>query len=262
MNVLFLGYGRMGAAIGDAWVKAGLVGRIVAVDPSAPARDGVQLYADVSEVQEHAFDLIILAVKPALAVCVLEQLSDSHLGQATLVSVAAGVTCATLAKAVSNRCPVIRTMPNTPIMAGAGCTVLFSLDSMSPKVRASVSQLFEAVGKAFWVAEEGMLDAVTAISGSGPAYYHLFSEAMADAAITLGLPAELGRALAAQTAYGASVLQNAPNAEFASLRLAVTSPNGTTAAAISVFENRHSLRTLVSDAVQAAYDRSRELSRG
>ncbi|MEX0295246.1 pyrroline-5-carboxylate reductase dimerization domain-containing protein [Pseudomonas putida] len=124
-----------------------------------------------------------------------------------------------------------------------------------------MTRLFEAVGSASWVEHEGLLDTVTALSGSGPTYYHLFSEALAAAGVALGLSPELARPLAAQTALGAATLQTQPGADFVELRTAVTSPNGTTAAAIASFEQNEGLRRLVDAAMQAAHSRSQALSR-
>jgi pyrroline-5-carboxylate reductase len=260
MKALFIGYGRMGGALGNAWLNSGLIERLSIVDPVLPANAGEWRYSNLCDAPNEPFDLIVLAVKPAYASEALSGLTDCQCAQAIVVSVAAGVTQSTLSEAVRRRCPVVRTMPNTPVLVGAGCTGLYAGDQLSSPQRALIGQLFEAVGSACWVEAEGQLDAVTAISGSGPAYYHLFSEALAQAGIKLGLEPELARALAAQTAYGAATLQHQPQADFAELRIAVTSPNGTTAAAIEVFEEQARLRELVEAAAAAAYRRSVELS--
>ncbi len=261
MNVLFIGYGRMGGALGDAWLRGGLVSHLSIVDPGLTPDPEQGRYAHLEEVPaERAFDLIVLAVKPAYASAALAGLNDRQCSQAVVVSVAAGVTERTLSNAVGQRSPVVRAMPNTPVLVGAGCTGLYASERLGTARRAIISDLFEAVGSAYWVAEEGLLDAVTAISGSGPAYYHLFSEALAEAGIKLGLDPQLARDLAAQTAFGAATLQHQPHANFTDLRIAVTSPNGTTAAAIDVFETQAKLRELVEAATYAAHRRSVELS--
>ncbi|MFJ4348091.1 pyrroline-5-carboxylate reductase [Pseudomonas sp. NPDC089401] len=263
MNVLFIGYGRMGGALGDAWLKAGLVEQLSIVDPGLKADAGQRRYARLEDVPaDQAFTLIVLAVKPAYASSALAGLSERQCRQATVVSVAAGVTESTLSQAVGQRCPVVRAMPNTPVLLGAGCTGLFACGQLDDQRKALIGRLFEAVGAAYWVHEEGQLDAVTAISGSGPAYYHLFSEALADAGVKLGLDLDLARQLAAQTAFGAATLQHQAHADFTELRVAVTSPNGTTAAAIEVFEAQGQLRELVAAATCAAHRRSVELSQG
>lgn len=261
MNVLFIGYGRMGGALGNAWLQAGLVNHLSIVDPGLTADAEQGRYIRLEDVPQHrAFDLIVLAVKPAYATAALAGLTDHQCQQATVVSVAAGVTERTLSNAVGQRCPVVRAMPNTPVLVGAGCTGLYATEHFDASRQAVISRLFEAVGTAYWVSEEQQLDAVTAISGSGPAYYHLFSEALAEAGIKLGLDPELARSLAAQTAFGAATLQHQPHANFTDLRVAVTSPNGTTAAAIDVFETQGQLRALVEAATGAAHRRSVELS--
>ncbi|MBV4535222.1 pyrroline-5-carboxylate reductase [Pseudomonas urmiensis] len=259
MKTLFIGYGRMGAALGDAWLATGLIEQLSIVDPGLTGAGGDGRYTRLADVPDEAFELIVLAVKPAYASEALAGLSDRQCAQACVISVAAGVTQATLSAALGQRCPVVRAMPNTPVLAGAGCTGLYAGDELEASQRTRIGQLFEAVGLASWVTTESQLDAVTAISGSGPAYYHLFSEALAQAGVKLGLTAELAGALAAQTAFGAATLQQR-HADFAELRLAVTSPNGTTAAAIEVFENGEKLRDLVEAATAAAYRRSVELS--
>ncbi|MQG96158.1 pyrroline-5-carboxylate reductase [Pseudomonas sp. MN1F] len=263
MNVLFIGYGRMGGALGDAWLKGGLVERLSIVDPGLSADAAAGRYARLQDVPtDQAFELIVLAVKPAYASSALAGLSDRQCSQATVVSVAAGVTQASLSDAVGQRCPVVRAMPNTPVLLGAGCTGLYAGAQLDAARKAVIGRLFEAVGAAYWVDEEQQLDAVTAISGSGPAYYHLFSEALAEAGVKLGLNPELARNLAAQTAFGAATLQHQAHADFIELRVAVTSPNGTTAAAIEVFESQRKLRALLEQATSAAHRRSVELSKG
>lgn len=260
MKALFMGYGRMGSALGDAWLRTGLIKQLSIVDPGLAGAPEEGRFTCLEEVPEDAFDLIVLAVKPGYASAALAGLSDRQCSQATVISVAAGVTQATLSQALGERCPVVRAMPNTPVLAGAGCTGLYAGSELGEAQRKRIGQLFAAVGQAYWVEHEGLLDAVTAISGSGPAYYHLFSEALAQAGAKLGLPTELAHQLAAQTAFGAATLQQQAHADFTELRLAVTSPNGTTAAAIEVFEADQKLRALVDAATTAAFNRSVELS--
>lgn len=259
MNALFIGYGSMGSAIGEAWLAKGLVAHLAAVVPSMKAATTATLYPSTSAVPATPFDVIVVAVKPAYACEVLEQLADACCQGAVVVSVAAGITSASLRQALGNRCPVVRAMPNMPVTIGAGCTALFG-EGLSAEQRTRIGKLFAAVGSANWVEREELMDAVTAISGSGTAYYHLFSEALTAAAVGLGLSPELASALVAQTAYGSASLQMQPGADFGQLRRAVTSPNGTTAAAIDVFEHDQGLRQLVDLAARAAHHRSQALS--
>lgn len=260
MKALFLGYGKMGSALGEAWLANGLVDRLVAVDPSRPEGLAAIVIGSPAEISDSDFDVVVVAVKPAMAREAIESLPATVLSGAILVSVMAGVGCREMSEAAGNRAPVVRAMPNTAVMVNQGCTGLYSATLSDPAKRQHIQTLFEAVGIALWLEHEGQVDAVTAISGSGPAYYHLFSEALANAGVELGLPAALARQLVAQTARGAAELQCQPQADFVSLRAAVTSPNGTTAAAINTFEAREQLRRLVSSAAHAAHDRSVELS--
>lgn len=262
MKALFLGYGRMGSAIGNAWREADLVEQVIAVDPGLPNCEQTLVYPTLEAVPPEPFDIILVAVKPALVASALAGLGEALCAQAVAISVAAGIPLAVLEQALAGRCPVVRAMPNTPVLVGAGCTGLFGGSRLTVAQHQLVGRLFAAVGSAHWVDRETQLDAVTALSGSGPAYYHLFSEALAQAGVALGLPAELARRLAADTAFGAASLQRRPEADFAALRLAVTSPNGTTAAAIEVFDQDQTLRALVLRAATAAAVRSHELSRG
>jgi pyrroline-5-carboxylate reductase len=263
-KVLFLGYGHMGGALGEAWKASGLASEVLAVDPASNGQAGRYASADalVAAGAGEGIDLIVLAVKPAKAVDALRALPASLSRQAAVVSIAAGVPVAALVAALPAGAPVVRAMPNTPVIRNAGCTGLFAGAASDAALRERIGGLFAAVGSAYWVERESLLDAVTALSGSGPAYYHLFSEALAAAGVALGLDAELARRLAADTASGAAAMQRAPDADFAALRRAVTSPNGTTAAAVAVFEQDDALRRMVARAALAAHDRAVELSAG
>lgn len=262
IKALFLGYGRMGAALGEAWIGAGLVSEIDAVDPFRAQDVQARIYRQAADLPATAYDLVVMAVKPAIARDALRALPQAQLANATLVSVMAGVGIETLKSAMPLQRPVVRSMPNTPVMVNQGCTGLYAAaGEVSPGLRDIIGRLFNTVGKAFWVESEEQLHAVTAISGSGPAYYHLFSEALCAAGIKQGLPPELARQLAAQTALGAATLQSQDGADFAALRQAVTSPNGTTDAAIRTFEQNGALRRLVEESAEKARQRSMELSR-
>ena len=234
LNALFLGYGRMGAALGEAWLGAGLVDGIDAVDPIRAQDVQARLYRQAADLPDTPYDLVVMA----------------------------GVPLQTLRASLPLERPVVRSMPNTAVMVRQGCVGLYADEDVSPALRQTISRLFDAVGRSFWVDDEAQLHAVTAISGSGPAYYHLFSEALADAGVNLGLPRELAKQLAAQTALGAATLQTQYDADFVALRQAVTSPNGTTHAAIEEFEQGQALRRLVDVAAAKAGQRSVELSGG
>ena len=188
LNALFLGYGRMGAALGEAWLAAGLVDGIDAVDPLRAQDVKARIYRQAADLPATRYDLVVIAVKPAMAREALSALPASQLEKATVMSVMAGVSIDTLRAALPVQRPVVRSMPNTPVMVRQGCVGLYAGNDVSSTLRDTLTRLLNAVGRAFWVQNEDQLHAVTAISGSGPAYYHLFSEALADAAVQLGLP--------------------------------------------------------------------------
>lgn len=260
MNILFLGYGKMGSTLGEAWLAQGIARQITAVDPQA---DNNEFQATVVKqavpVTESTFDLIVVAVKPALVGQVLSCLPAQTGADTCIVSLAAGVTTQRLQTALAIPAPVVRAMPNTAVQVLAGCTGLYTSQPLSEKQHDMITTLFDSVGRAYWLEKERELDAVTAISGSGPAYYHLFSEALADSALALGLPPGIATDLAKYTALGAAKLQCLPDSDLAALRRNVTSPNGTTHAAIETFEQAGVLRQLVAAATSAAYRRSIEL---
>ena len=261
MNILFLGYGKMGQALAHAWSASAQADKIVAIDPLVDP-DGIHFFQDQADLPQQNFDLIVVAVKPNYAQQVLENLNPNLLQGSCIISIMAGVSIDTLRSCIADRdVPIIRVMPNTPVLAQAGCCVLYSADLLAPQLKDKINQLFSTVGYANWLDDEAQLHAVTALSGSGPAYIHLFTEAMAQAGIQLGLAPQLALDLAKQTAYGAAVLQSQATTDLIELRRNVTSPNGTTHAAIETFEQSQALRNLVQQALQAAADRSVELSK-
>lgn len=261
MNVLFLGYGKMGQALGESWLKQKLVTQLVAVDPQLSPNQH-SYFNDIQDVPQQAFDLVVLAVKPNSAETVLKAINPALLQGTCLISIMAGVSTASLTGMLGKTTiPVVRVMPNTPVLAQAGCCVLYTASTLADSLKDKLNQLFSTVGYCNWLEQEQDLHAVTALSGSGPAYIHLFTEALQNAGIRLGLAPELARDLAKHTAYGAALLQTTSEIDFVQLRKNVTSPNGTTHAAIETFEKESALRNLVDDALQAALDRSIELSR-
>ena len=204
-------------------------------------------------------DVIVLAVKPQVMQTVCSELS---LGDQSplVVSVAAGITIESLEKWLGSNTSITRCMPNTPALVGKGASGLFANDNTSQAQRETASRLMQAVGLSVWVDSEGAIDTVTALSGSGPAYFFLFLEAMQDAAIELGLSKDTADKLSLQTALGAAELALQSEDDVAELRRKVTSPRGTTERALEVFE-AGGLRSLVTEAVKAAKARSEELAK-
>lgn len=208
-------------------------------------------------------DWLVLAVKPQVASAALEGLRAVHprwVEESTLLSIAAGIPSERLANWVGHR-NLVRSMPNTPALIGKGISALFATASVSEAKRAEAEALLRAVGEVLWLASESQLDAVTALSGSGPAYCFLLAEAMSQAGIDMGLSPEQADLLTRCTLEGAGQLLASSTESADTLRTRVTSPGGTTAAAIAVFE-REGFRALVGRALRAARDRSEAISKG
>ena len=205
-------------------------------------------------------ETVVLSVKPQVMSDALGSIA-SHGNDGTLfVSIAAGIRVAKIAGALGD-VPIIRVMPNTPALIGEGASALYANEKAKPLLDKALS-VFSAVGKAVVVGDEDLIDAVTAVSGSGPAYFFLLMEAMTDAAVALGLPSDVARNLVLQTAKGAGLLAaeaDKSDETPALLRRKVTSPGGTTEAALKVF-TAGGFQKLLTDALTAARDRSRELS--
>ncbi|MEY3952329.1 MAG: hypothetical protein RL320_1131 [Pseudomonadota bacterium] len=207
-------------------------------------------------------DWLVLAVKPQVAQEALQELSASHptwVSNSVLLSIAAGLTTDKLSSWIGHT-RITRSMPNTPALIGRGITGLFAGSSVESERRKEAELLLQSVGEVVWLEEEGQLDAVTALSGSGPAYFFLLAEAMTQAGIALGLSEDNAARLARHTAAGAGLLLAESNESAQTLRTRVTSPGGTTAAALAVFESR-AFRGIVQEALTAARDRSQELSK-
>lgn len=219
---------------------------------------GVTTTQDNQEVIQHS-DVVVFAVKPQVMKQVLEPLSALiNRTQPLIMSIAAGVREQDISTWVGGKVAVVRGMPNTPALVGAGVTGLYANTHVSPDQRQVAGAIMDAVSITFWVDDEAKMDAVTAASGSGPAYFFLVMEAMEAAAVELGLKPEQARKMAIETAYGAAKMARESESSPAVLRANVTSEGGTTAAALDVFE-RHHLKGLFREAMQAAHHRSEEL---
>lgn len=203
-------------------------------------------------------DMIVLAVKPQVMAQVCRALEPGP-QQPLLVSIAAGITLEQMQGWLGEPAAIVRCMPNTPALVGKGASGLFANERVSEAQRQMAQGLLDAVGMTEWVAEESALDLVTAVSGSGPAYFFLFMEAMQQAAMDLGMAREQARALVLQTAAGAAQLAGQQDEELSELRRRVTSPGGTTERAIETFRDGD-LEGLVARAIRAARDRAVELA--
>lgn len=265
-QVTFIGAGNMASAIFGGMIDGGYpADAITATAPDADrltslhSRYGIHTSADNDAAVANA-DVVVLAVKPQIMREVCTALRDAvQARQPLIVSVAAGLTAETLDDWLGGGLAVIRCMPNTPSLVGAGASGLYANARVSDDQRSLATNLLEAVGVVEWVDDEALLEAVTAISGSGPAYFFLVFEALEDAGKRLGLPAESARRLALQTAYGAARMAQQSEFEPAQLKRNVMSPGGTTERAIQSLEDG-GLRRLFEDATQACALRAREMA--
>jgi pyrroline-5-carboxylate reductase len=206
-------------------------------------------------------DVVILAVKPQVMADVCRGIAAAVTASgAVVISIAAGITIDSLRSWLGASTPIVRCMPNTPALLGCGASGLYAADGVSERQRDYAAQILSAVGLVTWVPAEKDLDAVTALSGSGPAYFFLFMEAMVEAGVKLGLTRETAGQLALQTGLGAARMAVENELDLVELRRRVTSPGGTTQAAVEHFEAA-GLRALVEGAMQAASDRAEEMAR-
>jgi pyrroline-5-carboxylate reductase len=265
-SIGFIGAGNMATALIRGILAKGYPeNRILACDPSAEQLDSLaesinshKITTSLDSSAANDSDILVLAVKPQIVLEVAKKLSAHIDSDALIVSVAAGITLELLQSYLKGR-PTVRCMPNTPALLGEGASGLFASDNTTQQQKDSVSNIFESVGIVEWLNKETDLDLVTAVSGSGPAYFFLFMEAMIDTAVEMGLDRDAAYRLCVQTSSGASLMA-AQNQDIAELRKRVTSPNGTTEKAIAAFENG-GIRALVKKAMQDCADRSVEMAK-
>jgi pyrroline-5-carboxylate reductase len=260
-----IGAGKMGSALMSGWLDNGLDANAALVFDPAPPDDSRDLLKRAGiAVADRPGDTptasaVVVAVKPQVIAAVLPDLRPLVGTDTITVSIAAGTTVANL-EAGLGPTAIVRAMPNTPAQVGRGITAAVANQRVDAAGKALVTALLQAVGDVVWVDDEGLIDAVTAVSGSGPAYVFLLAECLAEAGIEAGLPAEIAARLARATVSGAGELLRRSDLPPEQLRKNVTSPGGTTAAALEVLMGEGGLRPLMSRAVAAAKKRSQELS--
>ncbi|MDY0249441.1 MAG: pyrroline-5-carboxylate reductase [Pseudomonas sp.] len=263
-QITFIGAGNMAASLIGGLRKQGVAAQQMrASDPGAAQLQKIQTEFSVATYTDNSLaivdaDVIVLAVKPQIMRDVCEQLASHLTANQLIISIAAGVNIASLSQWLGPRA-IVRCMPNTPALIQQGVSGLYANAQVTEEQRAQAQQLLSAVGLAVWLADERLIDAVTAVSGSGPAYFFLLIEAMTKAGIKLGLPADTAAQLATYTAQGAANMACQSSFDAAQLRQQVTSPNGTTEAAIHAFQSGGFLE-LVETAVHSAALRSQELA--
>ncbi|MCB1680597.1 MAG: pyrroline-5-carboxylate reductase [Alphaproteobacteria bacterium] len=265
-TLLLVGCGKMGSAMLERWLEKSLASHIIVADP-APlpgklAEDArITHERDIPSSFKKDPDVAVIAVKPQILNSVLETLSGATIKTSLFLSIAAGKPIKVFEQILGRKQPVIRSMPNTPASIGRGVIAAVANAHVSPEQKEMASRLLGCTGLLVWLENEVLMDAVTALSGSGPAYVFLLIEAMAKAGEKLGLPPEKAMKLARQTVIGSAALAAAyPDIPAAQLRQNVTSPGGTTEAALEILMKDAALQKLFEDALRAARDRGKTLS--
>lgn len=266
-TLLLVGAGKMGSAMLAGWLEQGLSpGNVYLRDPQPAdeiaqlvAERGLKLNFDLDVIGQAAPRVVVLAVKPQLMADVAPEIGALAGPETLFLSVAAGVSLETLGSYLGEGARIVRAMPNTPASIGKGITALIGNKAVGDADRATAETLLRSVGDAVWLTEESDMDAVTALSGSGPAYVFALAECMAAAGEALGLDAALAAKLARSTVAGAGGMLDALDEDTSQLRRNVTSPGGTTAAALDVLLGEDGLASLMRHAMVAARNRSREL---
>jgi pyrroline-5-carboxylate reductase len=264
--LLLVGAGKMGGALLEGWLRQGLDPASVFIQDPAPsvavaelaARHGIEAGIAPDLPGEPA--VVVIAVKPQVTDKLLPEI-EPLLGKATAVlSIAAGRTLAGLSRHLPPGTAIVRAMPNTPAAIGQGISVAVANAHVTPKQKSACDALLAAVGEVIWIEDEALLDPVTAVSGSGPAYVFLLAECLAEAGVEAGLDPPLAARLARATIAGSGELLRRSEKPPAKLRENVTSPQGTTAAALEELMGKKGLKELLARAVAAAAKRSKELS--
>ncbi len=267
--LLLLGCGKMGGAMLQGWLKGGLSGEAVIVaDPNRagvlemlPKLNTKNIVADIADLPGSlAPSFIILAVKPQFMDQAMASLKSLNYADSVFLSIAAGKTVGYFERHLGQAAAIVRAMPNTPASIGKGITVGYPNKNVSDFQKDICHDLLSAVGNVEWVEEEKLIDAVTAVSGSGPAYVFSMVEALAGAGEQIGLPPELARKLARQTICGAGALLEQSDETAAQLRMNVTSPGGTTEAGLNILMGEKGLGKLMGETVRAAHQKSKNLA--
>jgi pyrroline-5-carboxylate reductase len=265
-KLLLVGCGKMGGALLAGWLGRDMSrANVVVVEPyggdALREQFGVKVIESLEEL-ESAFipNIIVFAVKPQAMDDIVPLYAEFVQPETMFLSIAAGKPSSYFEKLLGDGAAIVRSMPNTPAAVGRGITVAFGNATVSGAQKSVATKLLEAVGEVGWVDGEGLMDAVTAVSGSGPAYVFLMIECLAKAGIEVGLDPDLAERLARATVAGSGELARQWSESAATLRENVTSPGGTTAAALEVLMAEDGLQKLMSRAVEAAEERSRELA--
>ena len=266
-KITFIGGGNMARSLIGGLVATGVSNKDISVsEPKADLRETLTKDFGVNALEENASavmgaNVIVLAIKPQILQEVVTPLGSLVAkARPLLISVAAGVTCSSIERWIGGDPALIRVMPNTPALIGAGISALYANSNVGVDQRALAEKIVTAVGKTVWIEEESLMDAVTAVSGSGPAYFFYVMQAIHDAAVREGLDTETARVLSLETALGAARLALASTEDPGELQAQVTSPGGTTEAAIKILDDS-GVRDTLQQAVSAARARGGELAK-
>lgn len=265
-KICFIGAGNMAQSLIGGLIASGYNKQnISATDPTAERRNDITARFGINCIGDNnqavaAADIVVLAVKPQILESVCEDIKVTvETNKPLIISVAAGIRVEAIDRWLGQNNAIVRTMPNTPALIQTGATGLYANAHVNEEQKSQAEHVMRAAGLTVWVNEEPLLDSVTALSGSGPAYYFLFMEAMQAAGIELGLDEKTAHLLTLQTALGAAKMALESSQDCATLRQNVTSPNGTTERAIQSFE-ANDLRNIVATAMQSAHKRAGELA--
>jgi len=261
----FIGAGNMAYALIKGLLSNGFDAKNINVSDSneellikRQSELNISTYSDNNSLLNNS-DIVVFAVKPQVLSMVCLQLKNKVKPNHLFVSIVAGIRGNDINRWLGGNFALVRTMPNTPALFQSGVTGLFANDLVSNQQKELVTSILSSVGECFWVDDEKLIDAITAISGSGPAYFFLLMQSITQAATALGLDEKTANSLSIQTSLGASLMATKSGKDSKTLRKEVTSPNGTTQAAIESFQDQN-FEGIVAAATRAAYDRARELS--
>jgi pyrroline-5-carboxylate reductase len=265
MRIAFIGGGNMATAlISSLYASRHNVDRIHVADPGTGVRERLQKQWPVICYEQAAdaikgMDAIVLAVKPQILPVVLEEIGDLVISEQLVISIVAGIPTSHIAARLKSNPSIVRTMPNTPALIGLGITGMYARVNCNLAQREMTQNLMESAGEVVWLDKENLLDVVTAVSGSGPAYFYYLVESLRNAGTALGLPADVAARLALYTAYGASTMAVQSDLDVTELRQRVTTKGGTTEAAMEQLHAGH-FEQLIDSAIAAATRRGRELA--
>jgi len=265
MRIAFIGGGNMATAlISSLFASRHYVDRIQVADPSAGVRERLQKQWPVTCFEQAAdaikgMEAIVLAVKPQVLPLVLEEIGSLVSNEQLVISIVAGIPTSQIAALLTSSPPIVRTMPNTPALIGLGITGMYARVNCSLAQREMTQNLMESAGEVVWLDKESLLDVVTALSGSGPAYFYYLVESLRKAGTRLGLSADVAAKLALYTAHGASSMAVHSDVDVSELRQRVTTKGGTTEAALEILHAGH-FEQLIDSAITAATKRGLELA--